>query len=157
MTDHADTLEGLLDKSRIADVIHAYCLHFDRAEAEAVADLFTDDAVVDYGPEFPAMTGREVILSAVASGLATRFLATSHHVSNIMITFDGPDRASSIAYVYAWHRYRDGSRDGELWAQYHHDFRRTADGWKIARLVLKAAGTDGFHRASMHPIGRRGG
>lgn len=157
MTDHADTLEGLLDKSRIADVIHAYCLHFDRAEAEAVADLFTEDAVVDYGPEFPAMTGREVILPAVASGLATRFAATSHHVSNIMVTFDGPDRATSICYVYAWHRYRDGSRDGELWAQYHHEFRRTPHGWKIARLVLKAAGTDGFHRTTMHPIGRRGG
>ncbi len=155
MTDHADTLHGLLDRTRIADVIHAYCLHFDRAEPEAVADLFTDDAVVDYGPEFPAMTGREAILPAVAAGLATRFAATSHHVSNIMVTFDGPDRASSISYVYAWHRYRDGSRDGELWAQYHHDFRRTPRGWKIARLVLKAAGTDGFHRSAMHPIGRR--
>ena len=156
MTDHADTLQGLIDRAHIADVIHAYCLHFDRAEAEAVADLFADDAVVDYGPEFPAMTGRDVILPAVAQGLATRFAATSHHVSNIMITFDGPDRASSIAYVYAWHRYRDGSRDGELWAQYHHEFRRTDQGWKIARLVLKAAGTDGFHRTAMHPIGRRG-
>ncbi len=35
-------------------------------------------------------------------------------------------------------------------------FERTADGWRIADLVLRAAGTVDFHRATMHPIGRRG-
>ncbi|MCU0907741.1 MAG: nuclear transport factor 2 family protein [Rhodobacteraceae bacterium] len=155
MEHHVDTLQGLIDRTRIAEVIHAYCLRFDRAEPEAVAALFTDDAVVDYGPEFPALHGRAAILPAVAQGLATRFAATSHHVSNLIVTFDGPDAADTLCHLYAWHRYRDGSRDGELWGQYAHRFIRTEQGWKIARLRLMTAGSDGFHRTRMHGIGRR--
>ena len=52
---HARTLEGLLDKDEIAGLVHAYCAHFDRAEAEAVAALFTDDAEIDYGPDVPTL------------------------------------------------------------------------------------------------------
>lgn len=155
LMEHAESLQGLLDKSAIADVIHAYCLHFDRAEAEAVVALFTDDAVVDYGPDVPTMEGRDEFRPMIVKGLADLFAATSHHISNIMIKFDGTDRATSVCYLYAWHRYQDREGDGELWGQYHHEFTRTPDGWKIANLVLRAAGTDGFHRQTMHPTRRR--
>ncbi|MEM9757031.1 MAG: nuclear transport factor 2 family protein [Pseudomonadota bacterium] len=153
--DHARSLEGLLDKADIADLIHAYCAHFDRGEAEAVVALFTDDAVIDYGPEVPPMTGKATFGPMIAKGLAELFAATSHHASNIVVTFDGPDTARSSCYVYAWHRYAGSDEESELWGQYHHDMRRTAEGWRIARLVLKAAGMRNFHRATMHPIGRR--
>jgi hypothetical protein len=69
--------------------------------------------------------------------------------------FEGPDQAESVAYLYAWHRYVDGSADGELWGRYRHAFTRTEAGWRISRLVLQAAGTVDFHRATMYPIGRR--
>ncbi|MFO6463358.1 nuclear transport factor 2 family protein [Jannaschia sp. KMU-145] len=154
--DASDELKALIDKALVADVIHAYCYHFDRAEADAVLALFTGDAVVDYGPDVPTMTGTDEIDAVVRTGLATFFAATSHHVSNIVIGFDGPDRATSFAYLYAWHRYRDGRPNSELWGQYHHEFARTDAGWKIARLTLRAAGSEGFHRDAMHPIGRAG-
>lgn len=154
MSDHA-ALQRLLDRETLTGLIHAYCFHFDRNEPDAVAALFSADAVVDYGPEFPDLVGVPAIRSAVASGLATTFAATSHHVSNIAIQFDSDNVARSICYLYAWHRYRSGAPDGELWAQYHHSFVREADGWKITRLVLKAAGTKDFHRTRMHPIGRQ--
>lgn len=80
--DHAQSLEGLLDKAAITDVIHAYCYHFDRAEAENVLALFTTDAVVDYGPDVPTMTGLDEISPMVERGLASFFAATSHHISN---------------------------------------------------------------------------
>lgn len=150
-----DALQALLDKDAIADLIHAYCWHFDRNEPEELAALFTHDARIDYGPEFPPVTGRDGIESAVARGLEAVFAATSHHVSNIRITLLGEDEAASTCYLYAWHRYRANRPDGELWAQYHHRFRRTADGWRITELVLKAAGMKDFHRSAMHPIGRR--
>lgn len=153
--DHATSLEGLLDKAEITEAIHAYCYHFDRAEAGEVLSLFTADAVVDYGPDVPTMTGLAEISPMIERGLADFFAATSHHVSNITIRFDGPDAASSVCYLYAWHRYRDGRANSELWGQYHHDFRRTPEGWKMSRLLLCAAGTDKFHRDTMHPIGRK--
>ena len=153
--DHARTLQGLIDKDEIADLIHAYCYHFDRAEADEVVALFTADAVIDYGPDVAPMTGADAFGPMIRAGVATRFAASSHHVSNITVRFDGPDTATSVAYLYAWHRYRETGETGELWGQYHNAYRRTPEGWRIARLVLKAAGMENFHRANMHPIGRR--
>jgi len=145
----------LADRQAIADLIHAYCFHFDNNEPEAVAALFADDAVVDYGPDAATIVGADAIVTTIAVGLEHTFLATSHHVSNIQIAFDGPDCARSVSYLYAWHRYADGSPDGELWGRYRHTFVRTDAGWRISELLLEAAGTVDFHRARMHPIGRR--
>jgi len=152
--DHDRSLEGLLDKAEIINLIHAYCSHFDRAEADEVLALFTEDAVVDYGPDVPTMNGVNEIGPMIVRGLRSFFAATSHHISNVTIQFDGPDMAQGVSYLYAWHRYLDNRPNSELWGQYHHAFRRTPEGWKISRLRLSAAGSDGFHRETMHPIGR---
>ena len=135
------SLRELRDRREIEELIHAYCRHFDQNEPELVAALFTEEAVVDYGPGFPNIVGAASIAGSIAVGLEQTFEATSHHVSNIQITFDGPDRATGLTYLYAWHRYRDGSPDGELWGRYHHRFKRTPGGWRIAELVLTAAGS----------------
>ena len=153
--NHAATLDGLIDKSEISDLISAYCFHFDRAEPEAVISLFTEDALIDYGPDVAPMSGKPEFGPMIERGLTNLFAATSHHVSNIAIRFDDRNAATSISYLYAWHRYQDRPETSELWGQYHHSFRRTAAGWKISRLVLRAAGTENFHRKNMHPIGRR--
>ena len=153
--DLTTIVRELEDRQAIADVIHAYCDHFDRNEPEAVAALFTADATVDYGPEAATIVGADAIASTIAVGLEQTFAATSHHVSNIRIAFEGPDAARAVTYLYAWHRYLDGSPDGELWGRYRHRFVRSDAGWKIAELVLEAAGAVDFHRATMHPIGRR--
>jgi uncharacterized protein (TIGR02246 family) len=150
-----ETVRELVDREAIARLVHAYCDHFDRNEPAEVAALFTADATVDYGPESPTIVGRDAIASTIAVGLEQTFAATSHHVSNMQLTFEGPDVARGVTYLYAWHRYADGSPDGELWGRYHHRFRRTDDGWRIAELVLRAAGTAQFHRTAMHPIDRR--
>jgi ketosteroid isomerase-like protein len=144
----------LLDRQAIADLIHAYCRHFDQNEPKEVAALFTAGATIDYGPESATVVGSASIAASIATGLEQTFAATSHHVSNMELRFNGPDSARGVTYLYAWHRYRDGSPDGELWGRYHHRFERTADGWRIAELVLRAAGSVDFHRATMHPIGR---
>ena len=152
--DLAATVRELEDRLAITDLIHAYCDHFDRNEPEAVAALFTSDATVDYGPEAETIVGADAIAPTIAAGLERTFAATSHHVSNIRLTFEGHDRARGVTYLYAWHRYVDGSPDGELWGRYRHRFERTDAGWRIAELVLEAAGMVDFHRATMHPIGR---
>lgn len=155
MTDLETAARELADRAAITDAIHSYCFHFDCNEPEAVAALFTDDATIDYGPEAPTIHGAETIAATIAVGLDRTFAATSHHISNIRITFTDSDHAESACYVYAWHRYVDGSPDGELWGRYRHTFVREAGLWRIASLRLEAAGTVDFHRATMHPIGRQ--
>ena len=76
-------------------------------------------------------------------------------MSNIQIAFDGPDRATGLTYLYAWHRYLDGSPDGELWGRYHHRFERTPDGWRIAGARAHRRGEQGIPPRAMHPTGRR--
>jgi ketosteroid isomerase-like protein len=151
----ASVVRELADRQAIADLIHAYCRHFDNNEPAAVAALFTADATVDYGPEVPTIVGSAAIGSTIAVGLERTFAATSHHVSNIELSFEGPDAARAVTYLYAWHRYVDGSPDGELWGRYLHSFTRTDAGWRISRIVLQAAGMLDFHRGRMHSIGRR--
>lgn len=146
----------LEDRREISRLFHEYAWHFDHNEPGEVAELFTSDAVIDYGPELEPIRGREAIAPRISAGLDQIFEATSHHVSNISIDFECSDAASAVAYVYAWHKYRDGSPDGYLWGQYHNRVRRTAEGWRFTELVLKASGTKEFHRPTMHPIGRRG-
>ena len=153
--EQTSLVQELADRQAIADLIHAYCFHFDNNEPKAVAALFTEDAVVDYGPEATTIVGADAIATTIAVGLEQTFVATSHHVSNIQITFDGPGEARSVTYLYAWHRYVDGSPDGELWGRYRHVFVRTDRGWRISELRLEAAGLVDFHRTRMHPIGRR--
>lgn len=140
----------------ITDLFHSYAWHFDRNEPDEVAALFTVDATIDYGPEFDPIRGRDSIAPTIGKGLDEIFEATSHHISNISIAIENDAEASGVAYVHAWHRYRDGSPDGLLWGQYHNRFKRSEQGWRISELVLRAAGTRDFHRSTMHPIGRRG-
>jgi hypothetical protein len=137
----------------ITEALHSYAFHFDRNEPEAVGDLFTADAMIDYGPEMDNVIGGKALTEVVGRGLRTIFAATSHHISNPIVTIDGDD-ATLIAYLYAWHRYHDGSPDGYLWGQYHTKLRKTPAGWRFTELVLKIAGMHEFHRGIMHPIGR---
>ena len=143
------------DRAAIVDLLYGYAWHFDRNEPESVAALFTEDSVIDYGPEFPNIVGRDRIVASIQPGLTNLFSSSAHHITNMMIHSDGPDSASGVAYVYAWHTYRSSGEAGEMWGQYHCRFRRTAGGWKIAEFVLKVAGMENFHRSTMHPIGRR--
>lgn len=147
------TVRDLVDRQAITDLIHAYCERFDRNDPDGVAQLFTPDAVIDYNPDTPSVTGADLAAS-MAVGLRDIFAATSHHISNVQVTFEDADTARSLCYLDAWHRYHDGSPDGFLWGRYLHRFTRTADGWRITELLLQAAGTVDFHRTRMHGIGR---
>jgi len=141
------------DRQAITELIYSYCECFDRNDPDGVAELFMPDAIIDYNPDTPNITGAE-LASTIAIGLRDTFAATSHHVSNVMITFESSDTARSLCYVDAWHRYRNRAPDGFLWGRYLHRYRRTEAGWRITSLLLQAAGTIDFHRERMHGIGR---
>jgi hypothetical protein len=118
-----------------------------------VGALFTEDCLVDYGPGLGEPTrGAAAITQRLARGLP-RFAATSHHVSNIEITFLDDDTAAGITYLYAWHRFPDGQPDAYLWGRYHDRFVRQADRWLIAERILRIAGQQDFDVA-WHPVER---
>ena len=138
-------IEELVARQHIADLIHAYCRHVDANEPDKVAELFSADCVVDYGPGLGGpIRGAEALAAALGPGLA-RFEATHHQVSNIELTSLSRNRATGIAYVTAWHRFPGDTPDAVLYGQYHDVFQRHHGRWEIAERRLLASGETGFN------------
>ena len=138
----------------IGDQLKRYCYFFDSNDVIGLRTLFTEDAEIDYGPEVPLLVGLDAIMTSISRGLNSTFIATSHHLSNIIVDFDDEEHARTSSYVYAWHRYYAKTEIGYLWGQYSHTFRREVESWKIATLKLRAVATQDFHRETMHAVER---
>ncbi len=147
-------LRRLLDRQEIQDLIHAYCECVDTYQPAKVAALFTADCITDYGPSFGGESvGPELVEKGCAYTLAT-FEATSHHVTNIRLHFEGDDTARGVTYLYAWHKLGDGKPDFQIWARYLDRFTRTPEGWRFSERRLAVAGQAGAQN-DFPGIGRR--
>lgn len=133
-------LTELLDRQDITHLLHEYCRGLDVMDLDAVARVFTDNCVVEYGPE-PRL--RSCGAAALASDLRRlwRWSRTSHHLSNIQVAFEDESHARALSYVIAWHERPDGST-GSLWGQYHDRLVRTDSGWRIAERRQVMNGND---------------
>ena len=127
----------------IAEVLMDYSHFVDRNDPEGlVAQVFCEDGCFELGSRH-VVIGRADLALMFARTLAP-FRRTSHHVSNIRVTFTGAETAESTAYVYAWHLTATEGRRIDLWGRYHDQHRLTAEGWRIATRRLTVAGSDGW-------------
>ena len=141
------------DRAAVEELLYAYADHLDRGEITSLGQLFTEEVRVDYGPHMSPLRSRSELESALQRGQNELFSATSHHLSNVRLRRGERARAvKGVAYVYAWHRYRDGAPDGELWGRYEIEAQQTCDGWRLSALRLACAGTRDLHSDRMHPI-----
>jgi len=132
------------DRQEIGELMAEYCYRCDLNDPYGLAQCFTEDCEADYGPGVgPPSRGRDNRRKEAERDLAL-FEATSHHLSNVIVEFTGPDRARVRSVVHAWHRPKAAGPDWNLRAQYHDEVRRTADGWKIAARRLVVIDADGF-------------
>lgn len=139
----AATVAYLAEKDAIKTVLYDYGFYLDMNMTKELADLFTDDCYIAYGPGFGA-DGIAAYRDTL-EGVGTFFNATSHHVSNVVIVLEDDDTATVRSVLYAWHRYNRDRPDGYVLGQYHDTMVRTEDGWKFKRRELKHAGTVDFH------------
>jgi ketosteroid isomerase-like protein len=134
-------LQELLDKQDIAEVLFAYCANLDRMDLEALAALFTEDCVVDYGPE-PRLQSHGA--DALRRDLARmwRWARTSHHLSNVIVTLEHDGLgAGATSSVIAWHERPDGST-ATMMGQYQDRLVHDGDRWRIARRRQVLTGND---------------
>ena len=135
-------LQELLDRQALVDLVGAYARAMDLQRSGDLVELFTEDAVLDYGPGFGVIRGREAMRARFGSGQRI-FESSRHYLTNIKIDFEGPDRASGVTYLYAWHRFGEGKPDGHVYGEYRDRFVRESGGWRIAdRRLLVAAEQD---------------
>jgi hypothetical protein len=139
----------LAAKDAIVDLVHRYSHCADHRLHDELVALFTEDCVVDYGPGFgPPVRGRDALRALFGAGEG--FAATSHHNANVLVTFEGDDRARVVTSVYAWHRSASGATP-QIWGCYHDVAVRTAQGWKLAERTLRVAGHEQW-AAAWHPL-----
>lgn len=142
-TDLAWQLE---QRRLITETLQAYCAHVDRNDPAAlVAEVFTPDGTFMLGAHH-AVVGSDNLAKMFAKTLAA-FSATSHHLSNVSVVLDGDDRATSTAYIYAWHLMATDRRRVEIWGRYYDELVRTPQGWRISCRRLGCAGSDGWEGA----------
>jgi ketosteroid isomerase-like protein len=143
----------LADRQEIADLLAEYCRALDLMDLPAIAGVFTEECLVEYGPE-------ERLQSRGAAGVAKslermwRWARSSHHLSNIQVAFQGPDSASAVSYVLAWHQRPDGST-ATVMGQYHDRLVRRMDGWLIAERRMEMNGCDAGFTVNLHRTPRR--
>ncbi len=149
----AATLRELVDRHQIAELLSEYCRALDVMDLEAVASVFTEDCVVEYGPE-ERLRCRGTAGVAQSLQRMWRWARTSHHLSNVQIAFTGGDEARATSYVLAWHERPDRST-ATIWGQYRDELRRTSAGWRIAGRTQFMNGNDAGFTVNIHPLERR--
>ena len=149
-----DLVTKLIDERAITNLLIEYCRALDAMDLKAIEKLFSEDCVVEFGPDerLNSQGSKEVAKSLERMW---RWVRTSHHLSNVQISFYDKDRASSISYVLAWHE-RVDMTTAIIYGQYHDDLRRDIEGWRIVKRVMYMNGSDTGFTVNIHPFTRQG-
>lgn len=126
------TVQDLIDRAEIEEVLARYCHMLDRQEWSAFRALFTEDARLDY-MGLGEVSGPDALiafLQPVVEGLAMTLHAGSTH----SIRLHGDTATVRSAALVPMTAVRPGGGLGTsvtgLW--YEDEFRRTPEGWRIA-------------------------
>jgi hypothetical protein len=128
------TVETLLAKQEIADVIYRYARGIDRLDLDLVRSCYHPDAYDDHG----MLKGNVNEFIAGVETFLPQFVVTQHFMGNMLIEVDG-DKARAETYAVAYHRKElaDGSgKDDVFGIRYVDRFERRDGEWKIAHRVV---------------------
>jgi hypothetical protein len=128
-------LQRLLDERAIERRLVDYCRGVDRGDAALVASIYHPDGTDDHG----SFKGLGVDFANYVTGrLAERYEATMHSISNVAISFTGPDSARVECHVCARHLGNDdrGPALMTFGGRYIDRFERRGGEWKIAHRAV---------------------
>ena len=76
------------DERAITHLLTEYCLALDSMDLESIAGVFTEDCVIEFGPDERLNSrGRKQVAKSLER--MWRWARTSHHLSNVKIRFEG--------------------------------------------------------------------
>ena len=130
-------IQELSDRLEINDLLTRYARAVDRKDWDLYREVFTPDAEIDYTSAGGIRGDTEAQATWLAEALA-QFPTTQHMVANVDIAFTGDDSAT----VEAMFHNPMVMPDSSAWVTggwYHHEVRRTADGWRSVRLREESA------------------
>lgn len=141
MTTSPSFAQDAADRLAVVEALYRFTAGIDLRDKELLASSLAEKAVSDFRPaaakagfEYPVIEGREVIVSALTTSLAT--LDTTHSVSNPRVTIHG-DTARMDVLVEAQHVPRsDPSRHYLMTNRYTVELARDGDIWVITRNTV---------------------
>ena len=133
--DECDALRELLDARAIEQLMVRYIDRIDANDPVGSAECFAPDGVGVYWGEY---RGRAALAARLA-GILDAFAHTSHHLSNVQPVIDD-DRATSQAYVYAFHRYKGTNDVMHYWGRWVDELVRVDGRWLFARREVVGVG-----------------
>jgi ketosteroid isomerase-like protein len=157
------TLQDLIDRAEIHDVIMRYCRSVDRADFELMTSCFHPDAVVGF-PDDVYIGKGDGFITFLRGELAT-FDSSSHFVGNLLIELEG-DVAYTETYligcVKSLPAHKWGGDFVTVWGRYINRLERRDGEWRIAshKLVLDWQRKDeagGWREIPPEQLGRRDG
>lgn len=134
MNTDPNTLETLLAKQDITDVIMRYARGTDRADGPLLKSCYHDDAIEEHGSTYSG-PAHDYVDGAVKR--ISQMGVMAHYVCNICIDLDG-DTAYVETYVLTFARFE---KDGEPWdtqtgGRIVDRFERRDGVWKIAHRKM---------------------
>jgi len=145
--DDTVAVRELIEARAIEALMVRYIDRIDANDPAGAAACFTDDGVGLYWGEYQ---GREAIAERLR-GILDRFAVTSHHLSNVAPVIDG-DRATSLAYVYAFHRLAASNDFLHYWGRWVDELRRVDGEWLFARREVVGVGSYVAGDAEQHRV-----
>ena len=132
------TIEELCEIEEIRNLRTLYAHYYDGNRVEELVDLFTDDAVCDFGENYGKWVGKEEIHTEYAAAAANKSpdYGILHNVTNPWIRI--VDETTAIG---RWYLLNIRSTEGVenpliLFGIYDERYRKTGDGWKIQRTRI---------------------
>ena len=128
------TVDDLLARQEIADVIYRYARGIDRLDFEEVRSCYHPDAYDDHG----AFKGTVDEFLGAAKAFLPKWTATQHFMGNMLIEIDG-DMAKAETYAVAYHRLEDANGSGKddvMGIRYVDRFEKRNEDWKISHRVV---------------------
>lgn len=135
-----DAIEDRIDRieSRFAmhELVSDYCHGFDKRDWDRFLAIWWPDCTWEIGPPFGDFHGHEGITRAVQEILWPAWLASSHFTTNLVIRFEGADRARGLCDVDCIGTTADGVAQ-TVSATYTDMFERRDGVWKILKRHVK--------------------
>ena len=136
-------LKILEDKDALWALMNSYCISCDNHRWQEFAEHYTEDGIMEF-ETWGAKVGRKAI--ADAASVEAKFQGVEHSLTNLQFwDVDGGDTAKGTAYL-AFYATPDVSKPEVNYAwggPYRFEFRRTSEGWKVARQHLRKTWAQG--------------
>jgi 3-phenylpropionate/cinnamic acid dioxygenase small subunit len=137
----------LEDEAAIRSLMDRYGSGVDERDWADFETLFDDPLETDFSGMDASMKPATLSRAAHVAGARAvigQFAATQHMITNVQVALAG-DRARGRATMRAEH-WLDGLRGSPrytMFGVYENGFRRTPQGWRISRLVLRVVREEG--------------